>query len=187
VKTQTPYDCFAGVTACVRESALRYYPSACLIQQAHTSSFNFTNFTNLITIASVEQPESAPHNFLSSGGQKYFSLNYRFGFNGQEMDNEIKGEGNSINFKYRVHDPLLGRFLSIDPLFKDYPGNSPYAFSENRVIDCMEGLEAYSINLNVGVPMHGFLWVPFEEDEWSSSSSITPTHPTTTSTVTSTK
>jgi hypothetical protein len=63
------------------------------------------------------------------------------------MDNETKGTGNSINFKYRVHDPRLGRFLSIDPLAADYPWNSPYAFSENRVIDAieLEGLE--SVNL----------------------------------------
>jgi RHS repeat-associated protein len=68
---------------------------------------------------------------------------YRFGFQGQEVDNEVKGEGNSVNYKYRMHDPRLGRFLSIDPLFKDYPHNSPYAFSENRVIDGveLEGLE----------------------------------------------
>ncbi|MCC5945317.1 MAG: hypothetical protein JJT94_10300, partial [Bernardetiaceae bacterium] len=37
----------------------------------------------------------------------------------------------------------IGRFLSIDPLAPDYPHNSPYAFSENRVIDGveLEGLE----------------------------------------------
>lgn len=68
---------------------------------------------------------------------------YRFGFQGQEMDNEIKGTGNSINYAYRVHDPRLGRFLSIDPLSNKFPWNSPYAFSENRVIDGieLEGLE----------------------------------------------
>lgn len=67
----------------------------------------------------------------------------RYGFQGQESDNEIKGNGNSVNFKYRVHDPRLGRFLSIDPLYKDYPWNSPYAFSENKVIRYveLEGLE----------------------------------------------
>ncbi len=27
---------------------------------------------------------------------------YRYGFQGQEMDNEIKGEGNSINYKFRI-------------------------------------------------------------------------------------
>jgi len=63
---------------------------------------------------------------------------YRFGFNGQEKDNEIKGEGNSLDFKFRTYDPRLGRFLSLDPLAPSYPHNSPYAFAENRVIDGIE-------------------------------------------------
>ena len=54
------------------------------------------------------------------------------------MDNEIKGNGNSISFKYRIHDPRIGRFLSIDPLSKKYPWFSPYSFSGNRVIDMIE-------------------------------------------------
>lgn len=69
---------------------------------------------------------------------------YRFGFQGQEKDDEISGStGSHINYKYRIHDTRIGRFLSIDPLTKDYPHNSPYAFSENRVIDGieLEGLE----------------------------------------------
>ena len=68
---------------------------------------------------------------------------YRFGFQGQEGDDEINGEGNSYAFKYRIHDPRLGRFLSVDPLNMNYPWNSPYAFSENRLIDGveLEGLE----------------------------------------------
>jgi hypothetical protein len=42
-----------------------------------------------------------------------------------------------------MHDPRVGRFFAIDPLSKSYPWNSPYAFSENRLIDCgeLEGLE----------------------------------------------
>ncbi len=63
---------------------------------------------------------------------------YRYGFQGQEKDDEIKGEGNSINFKFRMHDPRVGRFLSLDPLSASYPHNSPFAFSENRVIDGVE-------------------------------------------------
>ena len=68
---------------------------------------------------------------------------YRFGFNGQLKDNEIYGEGNAYSFEYRIHDPRIGRFLSVDPLFKDYPWNSPYAFAENDVIRCrdLEGAE----------------------------------------------
>jgi len=71
----------------------------------------------------------------------------RHGFQGQEMDNEIKGEGNAVNYKYRMHDPRLGRFFTLDPLKAEYPHNSPYAFSENRVIDAveLEGLEKRKI------------------------------------------
>jgi RHS repeat-associated protein len=63
------------------------------------------------------------------------SEGYRYGFQGQEKDDEVKGKGNSINYKYRMHDPRLGRFFAVDPLAPSYPWNSPYAFSENRVID----------------------------------------------------
>ncbi|MDC9722077.1 MAG: hypothetical protein PSN34_04800 [Urechidicola sp.] len=68
---------------------------------------------------------------------------YRYGFQGQEIDNEVKGEGNSLNYKFRMHDPRVGRFFAVDPLVARYPYNSPYAFSENRVIDGveLEGLE----------------------------------------------
>jgi RHS repeat-associated protein len=46
--------------------------------------------------------------------------------------------GTSINYEYRMHDPRIGRFLSIDPLASEYPWNSPYAFSENKVIEFIE-------------------------------------------------
>lgn len=68
---------------------------------------------------------------------------YRFGFNGQEKDNEVYGEGNAYSFEYRIHDSRIGRFLSVDPLLRDYPWNSTYAFAENDVIRCtdLEGKE----------------------------------------------
>jgi RHS repeat-associated protein len=72
---------------------------------------------------------------------------YRYGFQNQERDDEIKGAGNSVNFEYRMHDPRLGRFFAIDLLSDKYPWNSPYAFSENMVIHMieLEGLEATNI------------------------------------------
>jgi len=80
-------------------------------------------------------------------GRKYNAgTGYRYGFNGQERDDEVKGEGNSINFDFRVHDPRLGRFLSVDPLSAEYPWNSTYAFAENRVID--------------GIDLEGAEWEP---------------------------
>nr|WP_315252457.1 polymorphic toxin type 43 domain-containing protein [uncultured Flavobacterium sp.] len=68
---------------------------------------------------------------------------HRYGFQGQEMDNEIKGEGNSLNYTFRMHDPRIGRFFAPDPLEKKYPNYTPYSFSGNKVINSVEieGLE----------------------------------------------
>ena len=76
-------------------------------------------------------------------GRKGNTPDYRYGFQGQEMDNEIKGEGNSINYKYRMHDPRVGRFFAVDPLSPEYPHYSPYSFGGNKVIRFveLEGLE----------------------------------------------
>lgn len=81
-------------------------------------------------------------------GRNFITESYRYSFQGQEHDDEIKGEGNSLNFEYRMHDPRLGRFFAVDPVATDYPWNSPYAFSENRLIDAieLEGLEIYLVN-----------------------------------------
>ncbi|WP_146848125.1 RHS repeat domain-containing protein [Aequorivita antarctica] len=76
-------------------------------------------------------------------GRHANTSDYRYGFQGQEMDDEIKGEGNSINYKFRMHDPRVGRFFAMDPLTSKYPFYSPYSFSGNRVLDMIEqeGLE----------------------------------------------
>jgi RHS repeat-associated protein len=75
------------------------------------------------------------------------SDSYRYGFQGQEKDDEIKGEGNSLNYTFRMHDPRVGRFFAVDPKSKTYPYYSPYQFSGNRVMDAieLEGLEPKSI------------------------------------------
>ncbi|OEJ99367.1 hypothetical protein A8C32_09405 [Flavivirga aquatica] len=71
------------------------------------------------------------------------SDSYRYGFQGQEKDDEIKGEGNSLNYNYRMHDPRVGRFFAVDPLVHGYPWYSPYQFSGNTPIMSteLEGLE----------------------------------------------
>jgi hypothetical protein len=48
-----------------------------------------------------------------------------------------------VNYKYRMHDPRVGRFFAVDPLASHYSYNSPYSFSENVIIHCieLEGLE----------------------------------------------
>ena len=50
---------------------------------------------------------------------------------------------NWVQFKWRNHDPQIGRFIEMDPLSDKYVYNSTYAFSENKVIAHieLEGLE----------------------------------------------
>lgn len=60
------------------------------------------------------------------------SSNYRYGFNGKEMDKNITNEG--YDFGARIYDGRVGRWLSKDPLQKKYPDLSPYNFCANNPI-----------------------------------------------------
>lgn len=72
-------------------------------------------------------------------------VHHKFEFQDQESQEEL--DLNWISFKWRNHDPAIGRFMSIDPLAEDYVYNGTYNFSENRVIDGveLEGLEHLSV------------------------------------------
>ena len=59
---------------------------------------------------------------------------FRYGFQGQEHDDEVKGEGNSVNFKYRMHDSRLGRFFAVDPLADKFSSMSPYNFCNDNPV-----------------------------------------------------
>jgi len=48
-----------------------------------------------------------------------------------ELDNEVKGSGNSYDFGARIYDPRIGRWLSRDKLYQKYPEHSPYIFVQN--------------------------------------------------------
>ena len=78
-------------------------------------------------------------------GRKYQSSNrYRYGFNGKENDPETVGTGSGTqDYGFRIYNPSLGKFLSVDPLANSYPYLSPYAFAENDVIRSidLDGLE----------------------------------------------
>jgi RHS repeat-associated protein len=72
---------------------------------------------------------------------------YRYSYMGQEHDDEIKGEGNSINFKYRMYDSRINRFFAVDPLAPKYPELTPYQCASNSPIYMieLEGLEGINI------------------------------------------
>ncbi len=59
---------------------------------------------------------------------------YRYGFNGMEKDNELNGEGNSLDFGARIYDSRLGRWLSVDPLARLRESLSPFNFCSNNPI-----------------------------------------------------
>ncbi len=59
---------------------------------------------------------------------------YRYGFNGKEEDDELKGNGNQQDYGMRIYDPRVGRFLSIDPLIHLYVWYTPYQFAGNKPI-----------------------------------------------------
>lgn len=59
------------------------------------------------------------------------SVDYRYGFNGMEKDDELKGIGNSYDFGARMYDPRVGRWFAIDRYDEYFPQISPYAYSLN--------------------------------------------------------
>ena len=59
---------------------------------------------------------------------------YRYGYQGSESDNEVKGQGNSYTTYFRSLDPRLGRWLSIDPKASSLPWQSPYCSMDNNPI-----------------------------------------------------
>lgn len=87
-------------------------------------------------------------------GRTYVSATgYRYGFNGKEHDSEWKGSGNSYDYGFRIYDPRICKFLSVDPLTDKYPELTPYQFASNTPIEAIDidGLEQGSnkeINLN---------------------------------------
>ncbi len=60
---------------------------------------------------------------------------YRYGFNGMEKDDKIKGENNSYDFGARIYDSRVGRFLSVDPISYTIYGAGRYMYAMNRPID----------------------------------------------------
>ncbi len=67
-------------------------------------------------------------------GRTFNGSGSRYGFNGKENDNEVKGSGNQQDYGFRIYDNRLGRFLSVDPLTQEYPFWTPYQFTGNNPV-----------------------------------------------------
>ena len=80
----------------------------------------------------------------SMPGRKYESGLYRYGFNGKE--NDANGEfGSQLiqDYGFRMYNPAIAKFLSVDPLTASYPMLTPYQFASNSPIAHLDldGLE----------------------------------------------
>jgi RHS repeat-associated protein len=84
-------------------------------------------------------------------GYSYSASAYRYGFNGKELDPQgesMGGGGSTYDYGFRIYNPAIAKFLSVDPLRKDYPWNSVYSYAEGDVIRCidLDGCEKLAVS-----------------------------------------
>ncbi|MEJ0034190.1 MAG: RHS repeat-associated core domain-containing protein [Bacteroidota bacterium] len=72
-------------------------------------------------------------------------INYRYGFNGKEKDENTGWGSTEYDYGFRIYNPEIGRFLSVDPLTSSYPWYTPYQFSGDTPIQAvdLDGREIY--------------------------------------------
>ncbi len=82
------------------------------------------------------------------------SIKNKWTFQGQELQDDL--DLGWYSFKWRNHDPAIGRFFNIDPLAEKFYYNSPLAFSENKVtthfeLEGLEGIQIHEYNEDGGL------------------------------------
>jgi RHS repeat-associated protein len=92
----------------------------------------------------VQMDDFYPFGLTFNSYYREQSTSNRWRFQGQENVDELALNWDS--FKWRNHQPDIGRFFNVDPLAEKYYYNSCYAFSENKVVAHveLEGLESIS-------------------------------------------
>jgi RHS repeat-associated protein len=95
---------------------------------------------NYYTADAATAQDYYPFGMLMPGRQYTFGADstYRYGFNGKENDNEVYGLGNWQDYGDRFYNPQIGRFPSVDPLFKNYPWYSSYQFAGNTPVQAVD-------------------------------------------------
>ena len=123
-------------------------------EDAPTADLNAGNvyFDNMVIITNegpvMEENHYYPFGLLmqpiSTSGSGRLQNKYKF--QGQEFNDDLGVD--FYEFKFRQHDPQIGRFTQVDPLSDKFAYNSTYAFSENQVTSSieLEGLERINVN-----------------------------------------
>jgi RHS repeat-associated protein len=92
-----------------------------------------------------------PFGLVAQNFQRQSEVPQNFKFQSQEHISDLGLDWDS--FKWRNYQPDLGRFFNLDPLADKFVNNSPYAFSENKVISYreFEGLEGVGVSATAGL------------------------------------
>ncbi len=75
-----------------------------------------------------------PFGMLTVGRSWSVGSEYRYGFNSQEQDDEVYGNGNFNTAEFWGYDSRLGRRWNIDPQYKLVPFESPYSTNHGNPI-----------------------------------------------------
>ena len=105
----------------------------------------FWNTTTLKYEADVEMKNDY-YPFGMAMPTRQSPLDYRYGYNGMEVDNEVSDQGNSYTTEFRQYDPRLGRWKSLDPLMAQFPWQSPYCTFDNNPVFYTDPYGLESVN-----------------------------------------
>jgi RHS repeat-associated protein len=116
-----------------------------LMTEVYFDDFQVTHVKSPV----IQTDDYYPFGLTYNSFQREKSIANHWKFQGQEYFDELNLGWNS--FKWRNQMPEIGRFFNIDPIAEDYYYNSPYAFSENKVVAHreIEGLESQSIHREI--------------------------------------
>jgi RHS repeat-associated protein len=122
-------------------------------------------------------------------GRTFNSSATRYGFNGKEKTDEITGVGGAhYDYGFRIYDARIGKFLSVDPIAREYPQLTPFQFASNSPIENidLDGLEklTYLIIVDKNNGKHTTVGVTVDNDIkykrqviWVKTSQFTPSIP----------
>ncbi|MEN7551563.1 RHS repeat-associated core domain-containing protein [Rapidithrix thailandica] len=83
-------------------------------------------------------PTSRPPFGKQMAGRSYSDEAYRYSFNGKENDKDFGNQHLIQDYGFRLYNPEIGKFLSVDPLAPDYPWYTPYQFAGNTPIQAID-------------------------------------------------
>ncbi|HYC84454.1 MAG TPA: RHS repeat-associated core domain-containing protein, partial [Chryseosolibacter sp.] len=112
------------------------------VEEVFFDDFSVTHIKSPI----IQHTSYYPFGLAFDSYQREHTISQRSKFQGQEHIDDLGLDWDA--FKWRNHQPEIGRFFNVDPLAEKFPYNSPYAFSENKITNSieLEGLEQVPAN-----------------------------------------